>query len=160
MRNLTKILLAAAIAGAAFLAPSVAEAQTANASMTVSATVAKSCVVTGPAAPVNFSAYDPVSAAQQSATGTISVRCVRNTPYSIALTSANGFRMIGTGGNIPYTVLQPNGTTVWSTTALAVPAASVTNNLPINYTATVNPALNADVPVGSYTDTVNVVVTY
>ena len=42
MRNLTKILLAAVVACAAFLAPSAAEAQTANASMTVSATAAKS----------------------------------------------------------------------------------------------------------------------
>ncbi len=160
MRNLTKLLLAAAVAAAALLAPAAAEAQTANASMTVTATVAKSCVVTGPAAPVNFAAYDPVSSTQLSATGTISVRCVRNTPYSIALTSANNFRMTGTGGNIPYTVLQPNGTTVWSTTPLAVGAAAVATNAPISYTATVNPALNADVPVGTYTDTVNVVVTY
>ena len=132
MRSFSKLLLGAAVAVAAAvaLAPGVAEAQSATANMTVSATVAKSCVVSGPAGAVNFAAYDPVSTAQLSATGTISVRCVRGTGYSVALSSTTGFNMTGAGGAIPYAILQPNGSTSWTTTALVVPAAAITPRRP------------------------------
>ncbi len=159
MRTLPKLLLAAAVAvGAA--APGLAQAQSTTANMVVSATVAKSCVVAGPAAAVNFSAYDPVSTAQLSATGTISVRCVRGTGYSVALSSNNGFSMTGAGGSIPYAVLQPGGTTSWTTNALVVPATDITTSAPRDYVATVRPGIGADVPAGNYSDTVLVTVTY
>ena len=160
MKTRSRILLAAAVASALFLAPSIAEAQTATANMTVSATVAKSCVVTGPSGPVNFASYDPVSTTQLSAPGTISVRCVRGTGYSIALTSDTGFNMRGTGGDIPYAVLQPDGSTSWTANSLVVPATAITSSAARDYVATVRPAVGVDVPAGSYTDTVHVTVTY
>ena len=162
MRSFSRILLGAAvaIAAAVALAPGVAEAQSVTANMTVSATVAKSCVVSGPAGAVNFTSYDPVSAAQLSATGTISVRCVRGTGYSVALSSTTGFNMTGTGGSIPYAILQPNGSTPWTTTALVVPAADITTSAARDYVATVRPAIGADVAAGNYSDTVLVTVTY
>jgi spore coat protein U-like protein len=160
MRILPKLLLAAALAVGATVAPGLAQAQSATANMVVSATVAKSCVVSGPAAAVNFSAYDPVSTGQLSAQGTISVRCVRGTGYSIALSSSNGFAMRGTVGSIPYEVLQPGGTTSWTANALVVPALDITTSAPRDYVATVRPAVGADVQAGNYSDTVLVTVTY
>jgi len=159
MRTLQKLLLAAAFAVAA-LAPGLAQAQSTTANMVVSATVAKSCVVSGPAAAINFSAYDPVSTTQLSATGTISVRCVRGTGYSVALSSNNGFTMTGAGGAIPYEVLQPGAASSWTANALVVPASAITTSQPRDYVATVRPGIGADVPAGSYTDTVLVTVTY
>ncbi len=160
MRSPVQLLLAATVAVLALAAPVGAEAQTATANMTVSASVAKSCVVSGPASAVNFSAYDPVSSTQLSAVGTISVRCVRGTGYSVALSSTSGFAMTGAGGAIPYTILQPNGSTLWNTTPLVVNAADITTSVAKNYDATVRPAVGADVPAGSYSDTVLITVTY
>lgn len=160
MRNLSKLLLAAAVATAALVAPAFAQAQTATANMTVSASVAKSCVVTGPAAAVNFGTYDPVSPAQLTSQGTISVRCVRGTGYSVALSSTSGFNMTGTGGSIGYAVLQPDGTTSWTASPLVVPAAAINTSVARDYVATVRPVIGADVPAGNYSDTVLVTVTY
>jgi spore coat protein U-like protein len=159
MRTLPKLLLAAAFAVAA-VAPGAAQAVETTANMVVSATVAKSCVVSGPATAINFSAYDPVSTSQLTAQGTISVRCVQGTGYSVALSSNNGFAMTGAGGSIPYAILQPNGSTPWTTTALVVPASDITTSAARGYVATVRPGIGADVPAGNYTDTVLVTVTY
>jgi spore coat protein U-like protein len=160
MRNVQKLLLASAVAVAATLAPGLAEAQSVSANMTVSATVARRCVVTGPSAPVAFNGYDPLSTTQLSAVGSITVQCVRGTGYTIALTSNNGFAMQGQGTAIPYGILQPDGTTNWATTPLVVADASITNSAPRSYNATVRPVVGRDVPAGSYTDTVLVTVTY
>jgi len=160
MRTLPKLLLAAALAVAANGAPGAAQAVDITANMVVSATVAKSCVVSGPAAAVNFSAYDPVSTAQLSGQGTISVRCVRGTGYSIALSSNNGFKMVGTVGSISYAILQPGGATSWTANALVVPASDITTSAPRDYVATVRPEIGADVAAGNYSDTVLVTVTY
>jgi len=163
MKTPTKILLAAAVAGAFFFAPAIAEAQVnpATANMTVTATVVKSCTVTGPASAVNLGNYDPLSATQLSGQGTINVRCVRSTPYTISVTSANGFAMKSAGGSLlPFTIYQPNGTTDWKATPLSVPAGSVTSFAAIPYIATVKPAAGVDLPVGAYTDTVTFSVAY
>jgi spore coat protein U-like protein len=163
MKTLTKILLAAAVAGAFLLAPSFAEAQTnpATATMTVQATVVKSCTVTGPASAVNLGNYDPLSATQLSGQGTINVRCVRNTPYTISVSSANGFAMKSAAGDLlPFAIFQPNGTTDWKATALSVPAGNVTSFAPISYIATVKPTVGLDLPAASYTDTVTFSVAY
>jgi spore coat protein U-like protein len=160
MRSLPKLVLAAAVAVAAVVAPGLVQAQSTTANMVVSATVAKSCAVSGPAGGINFSAYDPVSTAQLSATGTISVRCVRGTGYSVALSSNNGFAMTGASGAIPYAILQPGGTTSWTASALVVPASDITTSAPRDYVATVRPAIGADVPAGNYSDTVLITVTY
>jgi spore coat protein U-like protein len=162
MRNVKKLLLASAVAVAATLLPSLAEAQSQSvtANMTVSATVARRCVVTGPAAPVNFSSYDPLSSAQLSAVGTITVQCVRGTGYTIALTSTNSFAMQGQGTSIPYSILQPGGSVDWRATPLVVADASITTSSPRSYDATVRPVVGQDVPAGNYTDTVVVTVTY
>ena len=159
MRTLQKLLLAAAFAVAA-VAPGLAQAQSTTANMVVSATVAKSCVVSGPATAINFSAYDPVSTSQLVGQGTISVRCVRGTGYSVALSSNNGFTMTGAGGAIPYEVLQPGGASSWTANALVIPASAITTSAARDYVATVRPGIGADVPAGSYTDTVLVTVTY
>jgi spore coat protein U-like protein len=129
--------------------------------MTVSASVARRCVVNGPAAAVNFASYDPMSTAQLSAVGTIQVRCVRGTGYTISLSSSSNFNMTGPGGAvIPYAILQPNGSTSWTASPVNVPSSAVTSSGWLPYDATVRPAIGADVPEGAYTDTVNITVTY
>jgi len=160
MRNVQKLLLVSVVAAAAALVPDLAQAQSVSANMVVSATVARRCVVSGPAAPVAFNGYDPLSTTQLSAVGSITVQCVRGTGYSIALSSTNGFAMQGQGTSIPYSILQPNGSTDWRSTPLVVADATITNSSPRSYDATVRPALGQDVPAGNYTDTVIVTVTY
>lgn len=159
MRNVQKLLLASAVAAAAALVPDLAQAQV-TANMTVSASVQRRCVVSGPAAAVDFSSYDPMSTAQLSAVGGITVQCVRGTGYSIALSSTNGFAMQGQGTAIPYSILQPNGSTDWRASPLVVADGAITNSAPRTYNATVRPEVGVDVPAGSYTDTVLITVTY
>ncbi len=163
MSRFSKILLAAAVAGAAFLAPAVAEAQTATGSMTVTASVAKSCVVQGPTGAVDFPAYDPVSSTQQQQNATIQVRCVKGTGYSIGLTSANGWKIrSASGGDIPYEIWQPGTSTAWNDlTKVVVSPGAVSGNGYLSYVGQVRPGLYADVSAANdFKDTVTITVTY
>jgi spore coat protein U-like protein len=152
----------AGVAALAALSYATLHAQSATASMTVSATVSKNCTIT--TAPVNFGGYDPVAANATTpldGTGTVTVTCTKGATAKIGLNA---------GGNaqgaqrrmsqsptafLNYEVYTDAAhTIVWGNTAtdsLDIPAAPSKN--PRNFSAYGRVASAQDATVGSYTDT-------
>jgi spore coat protein U-like protein len=137
--------------------------QSATASLTVSASVSKNCTIT--TAPVNFGAYDPVTAnatAPLDGTGTVTVTCTKGAPAKVGLSvgsNAQGTtrRMSGgTAAYLTYELYKDTGrATVWGDTldtALDVPPAPDRN--PRAFTVYGRVTATQDVAVGNYTDTV------
>lgn len=143
-------------------------------------TITPNCTISTTA--VNFGPYDPVVAnrtAKLDASGTVTIRCVRNTAPTIALgPGANGSggtrRMKGAGPSdfLTYELYQPQtvtpgaacgatGTVVWGTsgTGLFAPtAASNFNARTYNVCGTV--FSGQDPAVGTYSDTVTATVNF
>lgn len=165
-------LCASLAAGSAFAGPS---PQTAN--FQVTATVASSCTVT--ATNIAFGAYDPADAnatVARDATGAVNVRCTRGTSTAVAAlnqgqnpatgsTCANPLRQMNGGATerLRYDIYQDAGrATVWgcdATNSRAIPTftSSLTPAQLVTYGRI--PA-GQDAAIGSYTDTVQVSVTF
>ena len=139
------------------------EAQTATASLTVSASVTKNCTIT--TAPVTFGAYDPVAAnatAPLDAIGSVTVACTKGAVAKVGLNggaNAQGTtrRMgQGTAEYLTYEIYKDTThATIWgdtADTALDIPAAP--NRNPRTFTAYGRIAAAQDAAVGNYTDTV------
>ena len=124
----------------------------------VSTPVAKNCSMANPAN-VNLGAYDPLGTGDVAGTTTIGLQCVKKAAHSVSLNSANGWNLKGSSPTdlIPYAIYQPNGT-LWNTSAVVEDVAHDKDWK--YYTATIRAAQGANVPVGVYSDTVTVVVTY
>lgn len=159
-------------AGSAFAGPS---PQTAN--FQVTANVASSCTVS--ATNIAFGAYDPADAnatAPRDANGSVSVRCTRGTSTAVAAlnqganpatgsTCASPLRQM-TGGatlRLRYDIYQDAGrATAWgcdATNSQAVP--TFTSSLtPVTLTTYGRIPAGQDAAIGSYTDTVQVSVTF
>jgi spore coat protein U-like protein len=143
---------------AAFFARPV-HAATATSSLTVTATVAKVCVLTS--GTVAFGAYDPVganAAVPLDQSGTFTVACTRGTGYTIGLGLGNNVtgttRRMSSGTDfLSYELyLDAGHTTVWNATNLSSgTAASIT---PVSLTVYGRVAAGQNVGAGSYTDTV------
>nr|UXE45312.1 hypothetical protein Hi04_10k_c4606_00028 [uncultured bacterium] len=100
MRNfLTALLTTGALLGAA----GSASAATASNSFTVSATVLKTCSVT--ATNLGFGSYTPLSG-PLTATSTVSVKCTKNTGFTVALDNGST-----TGGTITQRLMAQGGGT-------------------------------------------------
>jgi spore coat protein U-like protein len=170
MRKLVLVL-----AGAGVLATTAGSAVAATTTTTfaVSATVNANCLVA--ANPMNFTTYVP-NGGNIDATSTLSVRCTRNTAYTVALNAGST-----TGGTLAQRLLT-NGTdtlqynlytttartTVWgdgTASTATVPgtgaglaaASAVTHTV---YGRLVDSSANQSVSPGSYADTITVTVTY
>ena len=157
------LILVAAIATIPALSLRVIEAQTATASLTVTANVTKNCTIA--TSPLNFGAYDPVGAhatAPLDGIGTITVTCTRGAVAKVGLNAganAQGTTRRMTSGAtefLTYEIYQDTGhATIWgdtADTALDVPAAPNIN--PRTYTAYGRINAAQDATVGNYTDTV------
>jgi len=144
-------------------------AQSATASLTVSANVTKNCTIS--TAPINFGAYDPVAA--NAATpldgiGTITVTCTKGAAAKVALNAGSNAqgstRRMSTSATefLTYEIYQDAArTTVWGdgdNNSLDVPAAP--NRNPRTFTAYGRVAAAQDATVGTYTDTVIAVVNF
>jgi spore coat protein U-like protein len=129
----------------------------------VSASVTKNCTIT--TAPVNFGAYDPVTAnaaAPLDAVGTVTITCTKGAPAKVALnagSNAQGTTRRMLGGTVAYLTYElykdSNHVTVWGDTidtALDVPAAP--NRDPRSFSVYGRVAAAQDAAAGSYTDTV------
>jgi spore coat protein U-like protein len=169
-----KILLAS-LTGSMLLGGAMsAHALTASSTFTVSATVAKNCLVA--AGTLDFGTYNQGSGTDATGSGTISIRCTKNAAFTVALdkgTTAGGTisqRLLadGSGNTLQYNLYTNVGMTTLfgdGTTGSTVPgtgngmsagsAVSVTvyGKLPDSGT-------NPDKPAGTYSDVVNVTVTY
>lgn len=137
-----------------------ARAQTATATIAVTATVIPSCTIA--AAPVAFGNYDPVvtnAAAALNASGSVTVACTRGTIYSVGLGAGNstsGSRAMQhatLADELPYQLYQDAArTTVWTDAAMI--SATATSTVAVPYAVYGSIAGGLDVPTGAYADAV------
>lgn len=145
-------------------------------SLSVTASVAKSCSITG-TTNVSFGAYDPADAnfsTPLDATGSVTVRCTKNTTYDIALgqganaasgsTCAAPLRQMASGSErLSYGLFSDAGrTSTWGCDASNDVTRTETVGPSSPDTITVYGRIPAgqDVADGSYSDTVTVTVTF
>jgi spore coat protein U-like protein len=156
--TLTKPVLLFALLAAI---PSAASAGTAATSFTVSATVADSCTVS--AAALDFGSYTVTSAS--AATTTVTVTCTNDTAYHVALSDGGNFtttrRMVSNVTNfLEYELYTNEGrTTRWGNTE-ATDVDGTGNGSAQALTVYGLVPSGQFVTAGSYTDTIDVTVTY
>jgi spore coat protein U-like protein len=163
MKRAPILIVAGGLAVISIAAESRLLGQSASANLTVSASVSKNCTIS--TAPVNFGAYDPVTAnatAPLDATGTVTITCTKGAPAKVSLNA--GSNSVGatrrmTGGTtafLTYELYKDSArATVWGSTldtALDVPAAP--NRNPRDFPVYGRVVAAQDATVGSYTDTV------
>jgi spore coat protein U-like protein len=149
-------------------------AATATGTFSVTATVNSTCTVG--TSNVAFGTYDPSSGSANNASGSVSVTCTTGSTYSIALDAggnaggasvfSNRRMKAGTSNYLPYQLYLDSGhATVWGdgTNSSSLNPASGTytgNGSAQGYTVYGQLTAGQYVAPGSYTDTVNVTVTY
>ena len=161
MRRL--LLALAGIAALPVLSPDTLGAQSASASLTVTASVSTNCTIS--TAPVNFGAYDPVAAnatAPLDGIGTLTVTCTKGATARVGLNaggnSQGATRRMSQSGTayLNYEIYKDSSrTNVWGNAlddSLDVGAAP--NRNPRTFTAYGRVANGQDATVGNYTDTV------
>ncbi|HEJ4674773.1 TPA: spore coat U domain-containing protein [Pseudomonas aeruginosa] len=134
---------------------------TASSSVNVTLTVLKDCFIDS-APDLSFGSAALVSAFT-AVNQNIGVRCTLNATYTIGFDNGNNFsggwrRMLSGANAIQYNLYKPGDSTVWTTSnTQAGTGSGAAQNVP--YRAIVNPA-QGNVPAGTYSDTVRVILTY
>lgn len=134
---------------------------TASSSVNVTLTVLKDCFIDS-APDLSFGSAALVSAFT-AVNQNIGVRCTLNATYTIGFDNGNNFsggwrRMLSGTNAIQYNLYKPGDSTVWTTSnTQAGTGSGAAQNVP--YRAIVNPA-QGNVPAGTYSDTVRVILTY
>jgi spore coat protein U-like protein len=164
-----KILTATLAAGV--IAAGVAQAATTTTTFAVTATVQATCSATATALP--FGAYTP-GAGALSNNSTISVKCTKNTPYTVALnagtTTGGAFtqRLMASGANTlqynlytsaAFTTVFGDGTGSTQTSAGTGAGIATANTLTV-FGQLPDSATNQAAIPGSYSDTITVTVSY
>ena len=164
-----KILTATLAAGV--IAAGVAQAATTTTTFAVTATVQATCSATATALP--FGAYTP-GAGALSNNSTISVKCTKNTPYTVALnagtTTGGAFtqRLMASGANTlqynlytsaTFTTVFGDGTGSTQTSAGTGAGIATANTLTV-FGQLPDSATNQAAIPGSYSDTITVTVSY
>lgn len=159
MKSLGKILLPVALMGLHGAAGSA----TATTTLLVTATVGAACLVS--TVPLAFGVYDPTAGTVLDGTGTVSVTCTNGTSYSVSLDggvqSNVSARAMANGADLLMYQLYSDASraTVWGNTVGQMVDATGTG-LPVLHTVYGRVPASQNVPMGSYSDTVNVTVTY
>lgn len=149
---------------AAWLAlPLMADAATTNSTMAVSATVASSCVVS--TSPVAFGTYNPQLGSTLDGLGAVAVTCTKDTTYTVSLDGGGqadvAARAMLSGGNqLPYQLYSDASYSVVWGTAVGQTVAGTGSGTQQNLSVYGRIPASQNVPAGSYTDTINVTVTY
>ncbi|MFZ0889695.1 MAG: spore coat U domain-containing protein [Candidatus Binataceae bacterium] len=138
----------------------------------VSATVANACVVTNSPS-MSFGTFNPVDGANVNQTGTISIACTKGAVAKVALDpGANGGKggsgsramSDGSGDFLGYEIYSNSGmSTVWGIGANAVTESAAPSTSAVNYTAygqIPTAGSNQNVPAASYSDTVNLSISF
>ncbi|QEE24219.1 spore coat protein U domain-containing protein [Rhodanobacter glycinis] len=167
---LKKTLLAAAMVALGGFAASAA-GSTATTNFKVTLTITSTCsVATGTPADITFGSQ-PSTATALAASNSISVNCSTGTPYDIGLLPTNtGGTALGTGNlltsdsksadSIPYKLFQDSlSTKAWGNTVGTNTLHDTGTGGPVSKTVYATIA-SADFTPDSYTDTVDVTVTY
>lgn len=168
-KNLTKGLVASLLAGISIISASSAMAATnATSSFQVTATVSPSCVVT--ATNVAFGAVTPASGTGTAqATGTISATCTKTTSYTISLDKGTGTSTTertmtgGTSGNtdkLAYGLFTDAGHTTNFGNVVGQQVGKVGTGSADVTTVYGQLATNQFITPDTYSDTINVSVTY
>jgi spore coat protein U-like protein len=170
---MSKLFLATLSAGSLIAAVGSVEAATTTTTFNVSATVAANCLASATA--LNFGTYTPAAGNVISNT-TVSVRCTRNTAFTVALNGGSttggtiSQRLLtdGSGNSLQYNLYRDaaftllfgdgtTGTTAGGTGNGMAPASAVAVSV---YGQLPDTATNQSSPAGTYTDVINVTVTY
>ena len=162
---------AALVAGAclaAALGSTPAAAETKDTSLSVSASVSATCSIAANA--VNFGAVDTLSSSPVLGSGSIDVTCTSGTGWSATADIGGGSgasfatrRLTSSGNTLDYTLYRDSARTqVWgigsgSTFAIAGTGSGAQQNVSVYGRI---PGGQGSAPAGSYTDTVNVTITY
>jgi len=159
MKRLGKFLFPAAL----MALHGIAGSATATSTLLVMATVSAACIVS--TSPVAFGVYNPTAGTVLDGTGTVSVTCTNGTSYAVSLDGGGQADVLSRAmSNLPdllsYQLFSDAArTSVWGTTGGELVNATGTG-LQVDHTVYGRVAASQNVPVGSYTDTVNVTVTY
>jgi spore coat protein U-like protein len=171
MHKILTATLAAAVTAAGVMATGVAQAGTANTTFAVTATVQSVCAAS--AVPLAFPNYVP-GAGTLTANTTITVKCTKNSPYTVALNigattgATMGQRLMASGTNtLQYNLYTTTGlttvfgdTTAGSATVAGTGAGVATPTTVTVYGQLPDSATNQTAVVGNYTDTITVTVSY
>jgi spore coat protein U-like protein len=151
--------------GVAFLTPSgPASAATASSSLTVSALVINSCIVTAGA--LVFGNYDPTASGNLDQNGTFTLTCTPGASGTIGLdtgqnASGSTRRMIFGTDHLSYELFKETGrTNVWGNSGGATQAFSSSSLLPQTFTVYGRVSPGQAVGAGAYLDTVAITVTF
>lgn len=143
-----------------------AAAATATTTMGVSATVSSVCLISANA--INLGTYDAVAGTAVTATTTVSATCTSGSTYDVGISVGNGTgatvaaRKLTSGANtLTYSLYSDAGhTTAWGDTVGTNTVAGTGNGTAQSITVYGKINASQNVPAGSYSDTVNVTVTY
>lgn len=136
---------------------------TATTTLLVTASVVAACNVS--TSPVAFGAYNPTAGTNLDGTGTVSVTCTNGTSYTVALDGGSQAdvtaRAMSDGANgLSYQLYSdPARTSVWGMNGAELVSATGTGSS-VDHTVYGRIPSGQTPPAGSYSDTVNVTVTY
>lgn len=136
-----------------------ATAATDQQDLSVTASVAAACRVTGTAA-VAFGAYDPTAGtANNAGQGSMSIQCVKNTSYKTYISGTRN--MTGAGGTLPFTLWRSadRSTTTFPATG-ADESVAAPSNAVIQQTVYGQIPAEQDVGVGDFIATLQATVEY
>jgi len=164
-------MLGVCVAGLALASVQTAQAALATGSMTVTATVASSCVVGASSLSFGSITSAAIQAGNIDATGTVTVNCTTGTPYTVGLGVGAGSgatfasRKMTSGAPITllnYTIYTQTGrTTVWGDgTATSVTVPGTGSGAVQSIDAYGRILSGQTVPALTYNDTVSVTITY
>lgn len=157
-----------AVAGLAIVVSSASSAATGTSSIPVTATVASQCTISATA--LNFGAYDPNQATDDTAASTISVTCSNQLPVTIALDAGTSTgatetaRLMVLAGkpSMKYAIYSDAGrANNWGSSAGTQSTTGAGTNTPVvlNVYGSI-PKNQYAVGVGAYSDSVTATVTY
>jgi spore coat protein U-like protein len=161
MRRVTTVAMIAGLA----VSGSNADAATATANLSVSMTISAQCITS--AATMTFPATGVISAAVDTST-TISVQCTNGTTYNVGFDQGAGTgatvatrKMTNGAATINYSLYQDSGrATVWGNTVGTNTVAGTGNGAAQSLTVYGRVPVQTSPAVGTYADTVQLVVTY
>lgn len=167
-RNLSRATVKLSCLCVSYILCSSVWSATATTTFLVQATVNAACTVT--ANPLNFGTYNPLSVTDLDQTSTIAVTCTSTTPYNVGLSAGTGTGATVTtramtrssGGNqLPYALYRDASRTLnWGNTVGTDTLSGTGSGLAQNLTVYGRIPAGANVPTGSYQDTIDVTVTY